>query len=47
MSLENIQKLPLVQNHAVRLVKQAPQRSGARLLFKDLHWIPLIRALYL
>ena len=41
MSLENIHKLQLIQNHAARLVKKAPKRSSAKLLLKDLHWLPV------
>ena len=41
MSLENIHKLQLIQNHAARLVKKASKRSSAKLLFKDLHWLPV------
>ena len=41
MILENIHKLQLIQNHAARLVKKASKRSSARLLLKDLHWLPL------
>ena len=39
MSLENIFKLQLIQNHAARLVKKASKRSSAKLLLKDLHWL--------
>ena len=41
MSLENIHKLQLIQNHAARLVKKAPKRSSAKLLLKDLYWLPV------
>ena len=41
MSLENIHKLQLIQNHAARLVKKASKRSSAKLLLKDLHWLPV------
>ena len=41
MSLENIHKLQLIQNHAARLVKKALKRSSAKLLLKDLHWLPV------
>ena len=41
MSLENIHKLQLIQNHAAHLVKKASKRSSAKLLLKDLHWLPL------
>ena len=41
MSLENIHKLQLIQNHAARLVKKASKRSIAKLLLKDLHWLPV------
>ena len=41
MSLENIHKLQLIQNHAAHLVKKASKRSSAKLLLKDLHWLPV------
>ena len=41
MSLENIHKLQLIQNHAARLVKKASERSSSKLLLKDLHWLPV------
>ena len=41
MSLENIHKLQLIQNHAARLVEKASKRSSAKLLLKDLHWLPV------
>ena len=41
MSLENIQKLQLMQNHAAHLVKKASKRSSAKLVLKDLHWLPV------
>ena len=41
MSLESIHKLQLIQNHAARLVKKASKRSSAKLLLKDLHWLPV------
>ena len=41
MSLENIHKLQPIQNHAARLVKKASKRSSAKLLLKDLHWLPV------
>ncbi|MCP3852877.1 MAG: hypothetical protein GY694_22015, partial [Gammaproteobacteria bacterium] len=41
MSLGNVQKLQLIQNHAARLVKQAPKRSSASLLLSQLHWLPV------
>ena len=41
MSLENIHKLQLIPNHAARLVKKASKRSSAKLLLKDLHWLPV------
>ena len=41
ISLENIHKLQLIQNHAARLVKKASKRSSAKLLLKDLHWLPV------
>ena len=41
MSLENIHKLQLIQNHAARLVKKASKRSSAKLLLKDLPWLPV------
>ena len=41
MSLENIHKLQLIQNHAARLVKKASKRSSAKLRLKDLHWLPV------
>ena len=41
MSLQNIHKLQLIQNHAARLVKKASKRSSAKLLLKDLHWLPV------
>ena len=37
MSLENIHKLQLIQNHAACLVKKASKQSSAKLLLKDLH----------
>ena len=41
MTNDNIQKLQLIQNHAARLVKQAPKRSSASALLKQLHWLPV------
>ena len=42
ITLENIHKLQLIQNHAARLVKKkASKRSSAKLLLKDLHWLPV------
>ena len=41
MSLENIHKLQMIQNHAARLVKKASKQSSAKLLLKDLHWLPV------
>ena len=41
MTNDNIQKLQLIQNHAARLVKQAPKRSSASTLLKELHWLPV------
>ena len=41
MSLENIHKLQMIQNHAARLVKKALKQSSAKLLLKDLHWLPV------
>ena len=41
MSLKNIHKPHLIQNHAARLVKKASKRSSAKLLLKDLHWLPV------
>ena len=41
MSLENIHKLQLIQNHAARLVKKASEQSSAKSLSKDLHWLPV------
>ena len=41
MSLEHIHKLHLIQNHAARLVKKASNQSSAKLLLKDLHWLPV------
>ena len=39
MSLENIHKLQLNQNHTARLVKKASKRSSAKLLLTDFHWL--------
>ena len=41
MSLKNIHKLQLIQNNAARLVKKASKRPSAKLLLKDLHWLPV------
>ena len=41
LNLKNIHKLQLIQNHAARLVKKASKRSSAKLLLKDLHWLPV------
>jgi len=36
-----VRKLQRVQNNAARIVHQAPRRSHAHSLLKDLHWLPV------
>ena len=37
----NIDKLQLIQNHAARLIKQAPKISHVSKFLKELHWLPI------
>ena len=39
--VSSIQKLQRVQNNAARIVLQAPRRSHAKPLMRQLHWLPV------
>ena len=39
--VSSIQKLKRVQNNAARIVLQAPRRSHAKPLMRQLHWLPV------
>jgi len=41
-----IHKLQRVQNNATRIVHQAPRRSHAHSLLKELHWLPVEQCIY-
>ena len=41
ITLENVNKLQQIQNHAARLIKRVSKRHSATSLLKDLHWLPV------
>ena len=47
MSVENIYKLQLIQNHAARFIKQVPKTAKVTPLLHELHWLPVKKAYFL
>ena len=46
MSVENIYKLQLIQNHAARFIKQVPKTAKVTPLLHELHWLPVKKRIF-